>query len=394
MKKIGFVIPWFAEDIHGGAEMALKGITKHLAANRIDLEILTTCVEKFESDWSVDYYPEGLEVINDINVRRFKVKKRDTVQFDKINYKFINNIPVSIHEETLFLREMVNSPSLYEYIRKYKEDYSLFVFIPYMFGTTYFGCEQCLEKAVLLPCFHDESYAHMELFKQRYSKVRGMIFHSKAEYDFTDRVYDLSNVTTAVLGDGVDTDIQSDALAFRNKYKISEPFLIYAGRKDKGKNVDTLIKYFGLYKKRNLSNLKLILIGGGKIDIPNELKSDIYDLGFVPVQDKYDAFSAAEFLCNPSKFESFSLIIMENWLCQKPVLVNENCAVTKNFASEANGGLYFNDYYEFEACTNYLIEHKKESALMGENGKKYVISNFSWDIIVEKYVNFFKQCIE
>ena len=47
----------------------------------------------------------------------------------------------------------------------------------------------------------------------------------------------------------------------------------------------------------------------------------LIDLGFVPIQDKYDAYAAAELLCQPSKHESFSYVIMESWLCERPVLV-------------------------------------------------------------------------
>lgn len=394
MKKLGFVIPWYAKDIPGGAEMALRGLAEHLAASNVDLEILATCVEKFGSDWNVNYYSEGIERVNGINVRRFKVKKRNAEKFHQVNYKFMNHIPVSLKEENIFLREMVNSTDLYEYIEKHKDEYELFVFIPYMFGTTYYGCEKCFNKAVLIPCFHDEAYAYMEHFKERFSKVKGMIFHARPEYELAVRIYDLSEVETAVLGTGIYTDIKYNADDFRKKYNINEPFIIYAGRKEAGKNVDLLIKYFDLYKKRNVSNLKLVIIGGGDISIPNSIINDIYDLGYIPIQDKYDAYAAAEFLCNPSKFESFSLIIMESWLCHRPVLVFGECEVTKSFVSECNGGLYFNNYFEFEACLNYMQEHKEIAMQMGENGNHYVVKNFSWDVIVERYLAFFERCIK
>ena len=42
--------------------------------------------------------------------------------------------------------------------------------------------------------------------------------------------------------------------------------------------------------------------------------------------------AAASLLCQPSHNESFSLVIMESWLCGRPVLVSSQCAVTKDFA--------------------------------------------------------------
>lgn len=390
MKKIGFVIPWFAEKIPGGAEMELRGLTEHLHKANIEVEILTTCVKEFSADWNVDYYKVGTEIINGILVRRFKVKKRNADAFHKINAKLMNSEKVSLEEEDVFLREMVNSVDLYEYMYKYKDDYSLFVFIPYMFGTTYYGCQVCPEKSVLIPCLHNESYAYMQRFKEVYSKIGGMIFHAKPEEDLAKRILNIKNVKVSTLGEGVNTKLSYNANRFIDKYKITEPFILYAGRKDKGKNVDTLIKYFIEYKTRYSNGLKLVLIGGGNLELSEHIKNDIYDLGFLPLQDKYDAYSAATVLCQPSKNESFSLVIMESWLCGRPVLVNGECEVTKHFTTISNGGLYFNNYFEFQECINYFVNNYKVAKVMGENGCGFVESNFSWDVIVERYLEFFK----
>ena len=390
MKKIGFVIPWFAEKIPGGAEMELRGLTEHLHKANIEVEILTTCVKEFSADWNVDYYKVGTEIINGILVRRFKVKKRNADAFHKINAKLMNSEKVSLEEEDVFLREMVNSVDLYEYMYKYKDDYSLFVFIPYMFGTTYYGCQVCPEKSVLIPCLHNESYAYMQRFKEVYSKIGGMIFHAKPEEDLAKHILNIKNVKVSTLGEGVNTILSYNANRFIDKYKITEPFILYAGRKDKGKNVDTLIKYFIEYKTRYSNGLKLVLIGGGNLELSEHIKNDIYDLGFLPLQDKYDAYSAATVLCQPSKNESFSLVIMESWLCGRPVLVNGECEVTKHFTTISNGGLYFNNYFEFQECINYFVNNYKVAKGMGENGCGFVESNFSWDVIVERYLEFFK----
>lgn len=390
MKTIAFVCPWFDENIPGGAEMELRGLTTHLAASGVKLEILTTCVEKFASDWNVNYHKAGLDKACGLEVRRFKIRKRDVQKFDAVNYKFMNNIPVSEKEEEIYMQEMVNSPDLYDYISANKDNYALFVYIPYMFGTTYAGVAQCPEKSVLIPCLHDESYAYMQLFKKRYANVAGMIFHSEPEYNLAKKLYG-SAYKGAVLGEGVDTGLNYNADRFREKYNIKEPFILYAGRKEEGKNVHTLLKYFAQYKKTNNSDLKLVLVGGGQIGIPESVKNDVIDLGFVSLQDKTDAESAALVLCNPSKFESFSLVIMESWLCKRPVMVYGGCEVTKDFVKKSNGGLYFNGYYEFEGALNYIIEHPQIADIMGSNGYEYVNSEFAWDVIVRKYTDYFEE---
>ncbi|MDE7310213.1 MAG: glycosyltransferase family 4 protein [Eubacterium sp.] len=388
-KKIGIVTPWFGMGIPGGAEAEIRGLALHLVQAGAELEVLTTCVKEFLSDWSVDYHKEGLTKEQGIPVRRFRVRKRDTAAFDQVNRKLMTGqMPLTKEEEETYVREMVNSPRMYAYMEEHKEEYAVFVFIPYMFGTTYYGMQVCPEKSVLIPCLHDESYIYLEVFKELFPKVAGMIFLAQPEYELAAKVYDLSSVKTAVLGAGVHTEISCDAKRFREKYQIFDEYLLYAGRKDEGKNVHTLLRYFTEYKKRNAGSLKLVLIGGGKIEIPHDVREEVYDLGFVPVQDKYDAYGAAMMLCQPSANESFSIVIMESWLCGRPVLVNAECAVTKNFVVEANGGLFFGDYFEFEGALNYIASHTQTANSMGRQGKVYVRSHFSWDVIVKKYRSF------
>ena len=151
--------------------------------------------------------------------------------------------------------------------------------------------------------------------------------------------------------------------------------------------MDVLVRYFAEYKKKHEDALKLVMIGGGKIDIPD--KDSIIDLGFVDKQDKYDAYAAASVFCNPSEMESFSLVIMESWLAGRPVLVNGDCAVTRDFVHQNNGGLYYQNYAEFEKCLEYLLAHREIADQMGRNGGEYVRAHFAWDVIVRRYREYF-----
>ncbi|MDY0129148.1 MAG: glycosyltransferase family 4 protein [Methanosarcina vacuolata] len=384
--KLAFVTPWYG-NIPGGAESECRRTVENLQKHGIEVEILTTCIKEFLSDWNTDFYEEGIYNLNGVNIRRFSVRKRDTVRFDKINYKLMHGLKISPEEEKTFMREMVNSPGLYSYIAEHGVDYDYFLFIPYMFGTTYYGSCIYPEKSVLIPCLHDESYAYLNIYKTMFENVKGVIFHAFPEKILANQLYNLNNRQT-VLGEGIDMDFVYNPDRFREKYGIKTDFILYAGRKEAGKNVPLLIDFFARYKKHRNNELKLVLIGSGTIEIPSENRNDIIDLGFVLLQDKYDAYSAATFLCQPSLNESFSIVIMESWLCKSPVLVHGDCAVTKDHCIKCNGGLYFNDYYEFEGCLDFYIEHPAARKIMAENGMSYVIENFSWDKIVEKYIEF------
>jgi glycosyltransferase involved in cell wall biosynthesis len=127
------------------------------------------------------------------------------------------------------------------------------------------------------------------------------------------------------------------------------------------------------------------MIGPGTMRIPEDMKDMVIDLGFVSEQDKKDAYSAAMLLCQPSLNESFSIVMMESWLCNTPCLVHGNCEVTRNHVVLAGGGLYFHNFYEFAKCLDYFQKHPDKQRAMGQAGRRYVLSNFEWDVVIEKY---------
>ena len=121
MKKIAFVIPWYADDIPGGAEMELREVSSHLHKAGVPVEILTTCVKEFNADWNKNFYKEGTDATaNGIPIRRFRVRKRDAKAFDKVNAELMSGRGVSADKEDIFLSEMVNSPDLYSYIDSHR----------------------------------------------------------------------------------------------------------------------------------------------------------------------------------------------------------------------------------------------------------------------------------
>ncbi len=389
--RIAFVSPWYAEKIPGGAEMELRSVSRHLKDAGVDVEILTTQVKQFASDWNLDYYPEGTEYINGIPVTRFPVRDRNAAEFNRVNTKLMMNETISEEEEEIFCREMINSSALYEYIRSHRSNYDFFVFIPYMFGTTFYGLQECYERAVMIPCFHDESYVYLNCFKKEFSKAAGMVFNASPEAELAEKVYELKNTKKIVMGIGMDTDLKYSREDFREKFKIEDPFLLYAGRKDAGKGVGELISYYCRYKEKHQTPLKLVLIGGGKIDVPEKYRDEVLDLGFVDIQDKYNAYGSALALCQLSKHESFSFVIMESWLCDRPVIVHKECAVTSDFVAKTEGGYSIGSYEEFEKAVDQLAADPAKCAEMAARGHAYVQANFNWDVITKKYCEFFRE---
>jgi glycosyltransferase involved in cell wall biosynthesis len=383
--KLAFVTPWYGPDAPGGAEALARGTAEHLCRRGVPVEVLTTCARDIYSDWGKDHYRAGTELVNGVLVRRFPVRsKRDRRAFDAINVRLMAGITVSPADEEVFIREMINSSALVDYITANCEGY-VFLPVSYMFGTTYWGVQACPERSWLVPCLHDESYARMAIYREMFEKAKGVLFLSRPERDLAHRLYPIAQKPAYLVGAGVDTDYAGDAVAFRRAFGIQGPFILYAGRKDAAKNVPVLIEYTRRYRQRQRMDLKLVLTGGGALHEAATTVDGVHDLGRINRRALFDAYAAALVLCQPSAYESFSYVVMEAWVAGAPVLVYEPCAVTTDFVRQANGGLYYSDYDEFEACVNVLLARPALREQLGAQGRAYVFANFVWDVVAERY---------
>jgi glycosyltransferase involved in cell wall biosynthesis len=381
----GFVIPWYGENIPGGAEAACRMFVTLLHSRGLDVEVLTTCVRDFRSDWSTNYHPPGLTTEGGIRVRRFPVRVRNTSAFDAVNLRLIRNEPVTPDEEECFFREMVNSDALYSYLRTHQEEY-IYFFIPYMFGTSVRGSMVCPDRSVLIPCLHDESYARLSRIAQMLRSVKQIVYLSPAEKQLAESLYGLPSEKGVVTGVPLDCSWTSDPARFVSRYGISK-FLLYAGRDDAGKNAELLVDYFHKYVTEEQTSLNLVFIGGAKPPIPGSVADRVRSLGYIPVQDKYDCLGASLALCVPSVRESFSIVMMESWLAGRPVIVNAECDVTTDFCVRSNGGLWFRDYSEFREIVELLAHSPELGPQLGGQGRNFVFENYKPDLVAKKFMN-------
>lgn len=389
--KIAFVTPWYGADIPGGMESETRRTAAHLAAAGYEVEILTTCIRDFFADWGKNFHTAGVTIEGGVTVRRFNVQRRDQLAFQQVNRRLLNRQTISPAEEAVFAAEMFDCPDLYSFVAAHCQEY-VFFFIPYLYATTIFGATICPQRSIIIPCLHDEAYAYMDIFRQIMPQPKAMLLHVEAERELADKIYGSnSGQIRQVIGEGVDSDFVADAERFRRKYSLVEPIVLAVGRRDAGKNTPLLLAYWRRYIAERETDAKLVLIGPGKIGIDSEMAGHVLDLGFVPLQDKYDAYAAANVLCQPSVHESFSLVIMEAWLTETPVLVHGHCDVTVEHCRRSNGGLYFTNYAEFAATVDFLLERESTAQKMGRNGRQYVLANYQWPQIVDRYKQLIKE---
>lgn len=384
-ETLAFVVPWYGRDIPGGAEAECRATARALRSRGVPIEILTTCARDHSSPW-IDHHPDGVTEEDGFVVRRFKARPRDPERYGRLQWRLNLGATLTSFEEEDFVRDSVNSNDLYAYLGAERDRY-WYAFIPYCFGTTWEGALVAPERSLLIPCLHDEPFARLKWTRRVLRAVRAVCFHVSAERDLAESLAGTDGERFLLVGEGVDPLLPGDGERFRRTHRVLDPFVLYAGRKAAEKNTPLLVEYFARYKlTHSKSRLKLVLIGSGGVRIPARLSADILDLGFVPAQDKADAYAATLALCQPSLLESFSLVMMEAWLAGAPALVHGRCRVTRDHCLASNGGLFFEDYFEFVEALELLARDGALRRRMGEAGRAYVLAHYTWDRVTDNYL--------
>ncbi len=381
-ETVAFVPVRYGPKVVGGAETLTRVLVEELASRGWPVEVLTTCAADPHS-WA-NYFPPGKESIGGITVRRFPTESRKKDRkVARTEPRMVLGKRVSKRRQEMWIRSVVTSDALRDYLIKHRGDYRAFVFAPYLFGTTWQGVHAVPEKAFIIPCLHDEPYAYKSVFRELMHAARGLMFNSVPEMELAQRMYG-KDLRGRVVGMGF-SPREADGERFRYKYRIDGDFILYAGRREIAKNTPILVHNFCNYVHNTGREISLVLSGTGRVDVPFTFYNRVIDVGFISQRDLGDAYDAATLICHPSTRESLSIMILEAWLAGLPCLVHGDCAVTRYHVEESGGGLWFKDYPTFHEALTLLLDRPDLRARMAEKGREYVMGNYSWDEVVRNF---------
>ncbi|NPV72679.1 MAG: glycosyltransferase family 4 protein [Pelotomaculum sp.] len=386
-RRIAFVVHRYGEQVVGGSEILCRQVAERMARH-FQVDVVTTCAVDYVT-WKNEL-SAGVSHLNGVTVRRFPVDYGRGLKFRLLNGLYWRGCRLNRRMQESWMRAQgPYSSALFCYIVDNRNKYDLFIFFTYLYCTTYFGLPPVREKSVLVPTAHDEKPIYLDIFDTLFRLPGFYIFLTEEEKEFVGRRFKIDVEKYPVIGAGIDCP---DDIVVKEENLFPWPYLIYAGRVDVGKGCDLLLEYFLNYKKNYGNDLRLVLIGPKHMDIPT--RDDIVYLGFVPEKEKWRYLKQAVALVLPSRFESFSLAVLEAMACGVPVLVNGESAVLQGHCRRSGGGMSYKNYDQFSAALNHLLSSESVRREMGVKGRAYVKENYSWSVVEQKYVQAFLDLIE
>ena len=380
-RRLALVVQRYGEEVNGGAEVHARWLAERLQP-LADVEVVTTCAVDYQT-WE-DVYPAGTTSVNGVTVHRFPIDQpRDWRRFRTLTGALLEGNP-DLDAQLGWMRAQgpISTP-LFNFLRRERDRFDGFLFMTYLYATTYLGLQLVADKSILIPTAHEEPTLHLALFRNWFHLPRVIVYNTATEQRLVARLTGNGHVASIVAGVGVNVPDRVDAAGWRARSGIDGPFVFYAGRIAESKNVPALLAQFAALRDGGGPRVKLLLAGRPSIPLPDH--PDIIALGFISEADKFAAIHAASAVVVPSRFESLSLLTLEAWHMGTPVLVNGECEVLLDLCRQSNGGLYYTSEREFGPALTRLVEDAPLARRLGRQGSLFARTHYSWEVVLAKY---------
>jgi glycosyltransferase involved in cell wall biosynthesis len=378
MIGVCIVVKRYGKEVVGGAESLARDIAERLNSSGFDVTVFTTTARNYIT-WENEFKP-GESILKGVIIKRFPVEKqRDIEAFNRFSHVFFNQNPDERDEMKWIYDQGPYSPALIEGIQKAQQDMGAFLFFTYLYYPTIEGLKMVGKPAVLFPTAHDEPPIYLNLMKDVFERPDALFFLTGAEMDFVKKTFQPKNIT-ALVRTGTDIKENIDESLFRRNYLQYAPYILYAGRIEKGKGLEPVFEAYGEIRKKRL--IDFVLMGKKLMDIPGI--EGLKYVGFVSEEEKFSAFKGAVASVQPSPLESLSITTLESFSQGTPVLVNKRSAVLCEHIDLSGGGFTYDNIDEFIRHFYTIYDQRKLRREMGLKGYRYVKEYFSWDVVMDK----------
>ena len=185
-----------------------------------------------------------------------------------------------------------------------------------------------------------------------------------------------------------------------------DQMILFIGRLVWVKGVDKLIMALP-HVLQKVPNAKLVIVGLG--DMQEHLESMVKGLKledavkfrfeFVPEEDRIAHYAACDVAVFPSLYEPFGIVALEAMSMEKPVVVGASGVsgmreiVVSGGPQQCGFHVNPNDPVDIAWGIVSCLQNQNRKHELGRNGRKRVLSQFTWDAIAEKTLETYKEIV-
>jgi glycosyltransferase involved in cell wall biosynthesis len=185
-----------------------------------------------------------------------------------------------------------------------------------------------------------------------------------------------------------------------SKHRLSDaPFILFVGRLNLIKGPDLLLEAFcGV--SRMFPDYHLVFVGPdeGELEKLRKISKDsgvtekVHFLGYIEGAEKAKVYKQAKLLVIPSRQEMMSIVVLEAGIVGTPVILTDRCGF--NEVEKIGGGLVVPASVAGmrEGLTG-MLSKPENIKVSGEKLKNHVLRNYTWEVLIEKYLKMYKEII-
>lgn len=173
--------------------------------------------------------------------------------------------------------------------------------------------------------------------------------------------------------------------AIKNNYTDGKEYFVYVGAIHPRKNLMNLLKAFSVFKKRQQTNMKLVLTGrlawkyeSFKQSLRSyKYRNDVVMTGYMQETELAPLIGSAYGMIYPSLWEGFGVPVLEAMRCDVPVITSANSSM-QEIAQDAALYAEANNYTDLADKMMLLYKNENLRKELIEKGRR-VAKQYNWD---------------
>ena len=187
--------------------------------------------------------------------------------------------------------------------------------------------------------------------------------------------------------------------AFRQDNGLARPFVLFVGTLEPRKNVDVLVRAFGLVARTEFEG-DLVLAGGSgwateRIDAAlkeSPVRNRIHRIGYVKQEDLPYWYCAADLVVYPSSYEGFGIPVLEAMASGTPVITSNRSSLPE-VAGDAAVTVGPRDTRQLATAMTAVLASPARCTQMRERGLAQA-QQFDWTVAAERCLTLYQHALD